>query len=172
MKQEALQHIEYWTRLPSPLGTLTLGASEAGLAGLWMEGQKNHPRDLPGAEAPELPLFAETARWLALYFSGQKPDFLPPLAPEGTPFQQAVWALLREIPYGQTVSYGELARRLALRNPSGRVSARAVGGAVGRNPVSILIPCHRVIGADGRLTGYDGGLDRKRQLLTLEGVVL
>ncbi len=160
----------FWTQLPSPLGLLTLAGHEAALTGLWMEGQKHAP-PAPAPEARrELAIFGETAAWLDLYFSGREPDFLPTLAPAGTAFQLAVWALLREIPRGRTVSYGALARLLAERRPGTGVSARAVGGAVGRNPISILIPCHRVICADGSLGGYDGGPDRKRLLLALEGV--
>ncbi len=161
-----------WTELPSPLGTLTLAGDGFALTGLWFSGQKHFPADLPEADRNALPVFAQAAQWLELYFSRREPDFLPPLAPRGTEFQRAVWALLREIPWGQTVSYGALARRLAETGPYARVSPRAVGSAVGRNPISILIPCHRVLGADGSLTGYAGGLQRKRQLLALEGAAL
>ena len=107
-------------------------------------------------------------RWLDLYFGGQKPDFLPPLHPEGTAFQKSVWDILLEIPYGKTISYGEIAGHIALKQGISRMSAQAVGGAVGRNPISIIIPCHRVVGADVSLTGYAGGLDRKIKLLELE----
>jgi methylated-DNA-[protein]-cysteine S-methyltransferase len=108
-------------------------------------------------------VFDETRRWLDLYFTGEKPDFTPQLAPKGTPFQQRVWEILLTIPYGKTVSYGDVARQI-----SPTMSAQAIGGAVGRNPIGIIIPCHRVIGADGSLTGYGGGLERKRWLLELE----
>ena len=111
---------------------------------------------------------AEAVRWLDAYFSGREPDFLPPLHPHGTAFQRAVWDILRSIPYGQTMTYGEIARRLAAQQGLSHMSAQAVGGAVGHNPVSILIPCHRVVGADGSLTGYAGGVDKKRFLLELE----
>ena len=107
-------------------------------------------------------------RWLDVYFSGRKPDFTPPTAPAGTAFQQSVWEILRTIPYGETTTYGAIARRIE-QNTGCRMSAQAVGGAVGRNPISILIPCHRVIGADGSLTGYAGGLDKKERLLQWEG---
>lgn len=163
-------NVFYRKQIPSPLGVLTLTGDGFSLTGLWVEGQKHFPASLPEALEGTLPVFGQTEQWLRLYFSGQEPDFLPPLAPRGTDFQRAVWAQLLEIPYGKTVSYGEIARRLAERGGPSRVSARAVGGAVGRNPISILIPCHRVIGADGSLTGYDGGLERKRQLLALEGI--
>ena len=166
MGREAIPRPKYWTILPSPLGMLTLASDGEALTGLWLEGQRYSPANPNPADRRELPVFLETERWLAVYFSGREPDFTPPLAPEGTAFQQAVWALLREIPYGKTRSYGDLARQLAVQR--GACSARAVGSAVGRNPISILIPCHRVVGADGSLTGYAGGLDRKRQLLQLE----
>ena len=112
---------------------------------------------------------AEAKRWLDIYFSGREPDFLPPLHPLGTPFRRAVWELLLQIPYGRTVTYGELARRLAAKQGLVHMSAQAVGGAVGHNPISILIPCHRVVGSGGSLTGYAGGIDKKVRLLELEG---
>lgn len=156
-------------RYASPLGELLLAGDARGLTGLWFEGQKHYARTLP-ADSCEgfLPVLAQTARWLDLYFSGAEPDFPVPLHPDGTPFQRAVWETLRTIPCGQTATYGQLAARLAAQRGGTRVSARAVGGAVGRNPISILIPCHRVLGADGSLTGYAGGLERKRRLLALE----
>ena len=151
---------------PSPLGEITLASDGRALTGLWFAGQKHDRAGLRGdAQTRDLPVFAETRRWLALYFAGREPDFCPPLAPRGTPFQRSVWDRLRRIPYGQTLSYGALAREL------GCPSARAVGSAVGRNPISLLIPCHRVLGADGSLTGYAGGLARKEALLRLEGVL-
>ena len=129
--------------------------------------------DLLPAESPFGPLspvLAETVRWLDRYFSGEEPDFLPLMALAGTAFQREVWSLLLEIPYGETRTYGQLASELAARRGIDRMSAQAVGGAVGRNPISILVPCHRVVGADGSLTGYAGGLDNKKKLLTLEKV--
>ena len=118
----------------------------------------------------DLPVFREVCRWLDVYFAGRDPGALPPLAPHGTAFQQAVWNILLGIPYGTTTTYGGIAARIAAAR-GGRMSAQAVGGAVGRNPISILIPCHRVIGTDGSLTGYAGGLDKKEYLLRLEGVL-
>ncbi len=158
-----------YTRYDSPLGTILLAADEEGLTGLWFEGQRGCPAPRQARPAGESPALDAARRWLDAYFGGREPDFAPPLHLTGTPFQLAVWALLREIPYGKTVSYGEMARRLAMRRGLTRTSARAVGGAVGRNPVSLIVPCHRVIGADGSLTGYAGGIDRKRALLALEG---
>lgn len=147
----------------SPLGGILLASDGEALTGLWFEGQKYYADGL-GAEHAEkpLPIFDACERWLELYFNGQVPDFTPALAPRGTAFQKRVWDSLRSIPYGQTLSYGEIAEKL------GWTSARAVGSAVGRNPISLIIPCHRVLGADGSLTGYAGGIDRKRRLLELE----
>ena len=158
----------------SPLGDILLAADEAGLTGLWFEGQKNYARTLsPESGERELPVFRQAKHWLEVYFAGKEPAFSVPLHPIGTAFQQRVWDFLRTIPYGNTATYGEIAERIAAENGIAHLSAQAVGGAVGRNPISILIPCHRVIGADGSLTGYAGGIERKRALLTLEreGVV-
>ena len=160
--------MEFACQLDSPLGPIVLTEEDGALRSLRFVGQRYFPDSLPPFVDPAArPVFEETADWLARYFSGHEPDFTPPLALQGTPFRLAVWELLREIPCGETRSYGELARILEAR--LGRpVSARAVGGAVGHNPISLLIPCHRVIGADGSLTGYAGGLSRKRSLLELE----
>ena len=153
----------YLTRYESPLGSILLAADGVGLTGLWFVGQKYFPSFSEGeALEEETPVLAEAIRWLNVYFSGASPDFLPPLHPQGSFFRQAVWNVLLTIPRGQTMTYGEIARRLNVR------SAQAVGGAVGHNPVSILIPCHRVVGSDGSLTGYAGGLARKEWLLHLE----
>lgn len=153
----------------SPLGDILLAADETGLTGLWFAGQKYFARTLPAAHtAQETPPLAQARHWLDVYFSGRQPDFTPPLHPADSPFRQAVWALLLQIPYGQTTTYGALARQLATQTGAARVSAQAVGGAVGHNAVSIIIPCHRVVGASGSLTGYAGGLDRKIKLLELE----
>ncbi len=153
----------YIQRYASPLGGITLASDGEALTGLWFDGQKHFARGLEeNREVKDLPVFREAGRWLDAYFAGKVPDFTPPLALRGTPFQEKVWAALLAIPHGQTATYGELAERLAS-------SARAVGGALGRNPVSLIVPCHRVLGAGGRLTGYAGGIDRKRALLALEG---
>lgn len=153
-------------RIHTPLGPLTALRDESGLIGLWFDGQKYHPGTLDVPEDPADPLFRQVEAGLRAYFDGQDlpPDL--PLQPKGTPFQRAVWQALLQIPPGESRSYGELAAQLG--KPG---SARAVGAAVGRNPVSILIPCHRVLGADGALTGYAGGLERKQALLALEGLV-
>ncbi len=155
-------------RWGSPLGGITLASDGAALTGLWFDGQRYFARGLDGAGVEKaLPLFAECVRWLETYFSGAEPDFTPPLRPRGTAFQTAVWEELLRIPYGGTVTYGALAGTIS-RRLGHAVSPRAVGAAVGRNPVSLIVPCHRVVGAGGALTGYAGGLERKRRLLELE----
>ena len=149
----------------SPLGGITLAGDGEALVGLWFDGQAHFGEGLsPDAEARPLSVLDEARRWLDGYFGGIAPDFTPRLAPRGTAFRQAVWKALREIPFGQIATYAGIAARLGLSS----ASARAVGGAVGHNPISLIIPCHRVLGANGSLTGYAGGLERKRQLLRLE----
>ena len=152
------------TRYVSPLGTIFLAADNGALAGLWLEGQKYFAATLDEAavERDDLPVFRQAAAWLDAYFAKQPLPDLPPLAPRGSDFRQVVWRLLLEIPYGQLAQI--------LRDRGISAAAQAVGGAVGHNPISILIPCHRVVGADGSLTGYAGGVEKKRFLLALEGV--
>ncbi len=158
-------------RYASPIGGLLLAADGQGLTGLWLDGEKYFAKGLPQAhEAEDTPALQAAVRWLDLYFDGRRPQFTPPLHPIGTPFQMQVWRILLEIPYGKTTTYGAIATRIAREEGIPRMSAQAVGGAVGRNPISIIVPCHRVLGADGSLTGYAGGMDRKRYLLALEGV--
>ncbi len=153
----------------SPLGGITGASDGSALTGLWFDGQKYFGAGLSGCAAEKaLPVFELTGRWLDLYFSGTEPDFTPPLLPRGTPFRKAVWDILLTIPYGSTMTYGEIAEILAERKGLPRMSARAVGGAVGHNPVSLIIPCHRVVGSGGSLTGYAGGTDKKAFLLDLE----
>lgn len=157
----------YKTMLPSPIGPLLLASDGQSLTGLWLEEQKYFAAGLnPKAqEMPALPVFRETELWLNDYFAGKRPPSLPPLAAVGSCFRQAVWRRLLEIPYGETRTYGDIAAELVS-------SPRAVGAAVGHNPISILIPCHRVLGADGSLTGYAGGVEKKRFLLALESTNL
>ena len=159
----------YTTHYSSPLGKIILVSNGTALTEL------DFAEDVSAASATrtqkDLPVFEEVSRWLDAYFAGRNPGALPPLAPHGTAFQQAVWKILRRIPYGTTTTYGRIAAHIAAAR-GGRMSAQAVGGAVGRNPISIIIPCHRVIGANGSLTGYAGGLDKKEALLRLEGVQL
>lgn len=159
----------YIHRYASPLGGITLTGDGEALTGLWFDGQKYHAGG-PEAGCAEaaLPVFELADRWLDLYFSGRAPDFTPPLSVKGTEFRRAVWAVLLSVPFGRTTTYGEIASRIARQRGVDRMSAQAVGGAVARNPVSLIIPCHRVIGADGGLTGYAGGLDKKARLLELE----
>lgn len=153
----------------SPLGDILLAADEVGLTGLWFEGQKNYARTLsPESGERELPVFRQAKHWLEVYFAGNEPAFSVPLHPIGTAFQQRVWDFLRTIPYGNTVTYGEIAKRLAAENGLAHLSAQAVGGAVGHNEISIIVPCHRVVGTNGSLTGYAGGISKKVKLLTLE----
>lgn len=165
-----MRYIKYYF---SPLGRLLL-ASESGteLSGLWFEGRRFADEVLAVPfEERGLPVFDETARWLDIYFSGHEPGFMPAISfHDATDFRIDVWRRLLEIPYGTTVSYNDIALSIASRKGAGKVSARAVGGAVGHNPISIIVPCHRVVGSDGSLTGYAGGLERKVSLLELEGV--
>lgn len=154
------------TEYASPVGKLTLVSDGEAIIGLWIAGQKYFaagiPTNLPVSD--DLPVFSKARAWLDRYFAGKRPAVCElPLAPQGSAFRQSVWRILCEIPYGQTVTYGEIAKSLGVR------SAQAVGGAVGHNPVSIIIPCHRVLGGDGSLTGYAGGVERKIWLLRHEG---
>lgn len=162
--------MDYICNIPSPVGLLTLSSDGQALTGLWLEGQKYFAATLGiAAENRPLPIFEEAQAWLEQYFSGKLPEGTLPLAPKGSPFRKAVWDILLAIPYGQVMTYGEIAARLNERAGAAHTSPRAVGGAVGHNPISILIPCHRVVGSGGSLTGYAGGIDKKIQLLKLEG---
>ena len=162
----------YTTDYMSSLGQILLAADEIGLVGVWLEGQKYFADFLKGKhlqiEKKETEILRDTVHWLDVYFSGKEPDFLPALHPVGSEFRQTVWRILLEIPYGQTVTYGEIARKISTDTGRKNMSAQAVGGAVGHNPISILIPCHRVVGSNGSLTGHAGGINKKIQLLTLE----
>ena len=160
----------YQTYYNSPLGEMLLAADDKGVTGLWFDGQKYFAQGFPeNPEIGESTLLGEAKRWLDLYFSGKEPDFDLPLHPAGTGFQKEVWKILLTIPYGKTMTYGEIAAQIAEKRGLARMSAQAVGGAVGHNPISIIIPCHRVVGSNGSLTGYAGGMDRKITLLKLEG---
>jgi len=157
----------YCITYPSPVGILTLACDGGGLAGLWIEEQKYHGDTIPEAmtEKNDIPVFDAAKRWLDSYFAGEKPAITElPLTPVGGAFRQGVWDVLCEIPYGEVITYGEIAKKIGCK------SAQAVGGAVGHNPVSIIIPCHRVVGTGGSLTGYAGGIGTKIKLLELEGV--
>lgn len=163
--------MQYISHYQSPLGNILLAADTVGLTGLWFEGQKYFALYLDKEhEAKEIPLFEKTKQWLDIYFSGKEPDFTLPLHFTGTDFQNEIWNILCTIPYGQTMTYGDIARQLAANRGIERMSAQAVGGAVGHNEISIIVPCHRVVGTNGSLTGYAGGIDKKVKLLTLENV--
>ena len=163
----------YTTIYQSPLGPLTLACQDDALIGLWMEGQKYFGEGLPAGPpiCSSSAVLSAAENWLDRYFSGEKPNPQElTLRPAGTPFRQVLWKLLCEIPYGETTTYGKLARNAAQQMHRPSMSGQAVGGAVGHNPISIIIPCHRVVAANGSLAGYAGGIERKLQLLTLEGV--
>ena len=155
--------MNYLYKTVSPVGELTLSSDGKNLTGLWLAGQKYFAA--PSGEYKELPVFELARKWLESYFFGSEPDIKIPLAPEGSDFRKAVWNRLLEIPYGKSTTYGDIAKKLG-------ASARAVGGAVGHNPISIIIPCLRVLGAGGKLTGYAGGLENKVKLLGIEGIIL
>lgn len=155
----------------SPIVELTLASDGENLTGLWMKDQKYFASTLgKDSERNFLPVFKETIKWLDIYFSGAEPDFTPPLSPKGSEFRKAVWDILLQIPYGSLITYGDIAKKLAKETGKESMSAQAVGGAVGHNPISIIIPCHRVVGSGGSLTGYAGGIETKLKLLTLENV--
>lgn len=157
----------------SPIGPIMMASDGKDLVGLWMEGQKYFCSTVKEEMIPrgDLPVFGAAKDWLDRYFAGEKPEISElSLAPAGSAFRQEVWKLLCDIPYGEVTTYGEIGRKLAVKLHRPTMSGQAVGGAVGHNPISIIIPCHRVIGADGSLTGYAGGLDKKIKLLQLEGV--
>ena len=161
--------MEYIHHYNSPLGGITEASDGERLIGLWFDGQK-YFADALGAEYEEkpLPIFELTDKWLDIYFSGREPDFTPPLSMKTSEFRKAVWEVMLTIPYGKTMTYGEIAETIAKQRGIARMSAQAVGGAVGHNSISLIIPCHRVVGTNGSLTGYAGGIDKKVKLLQLE----
>lgn len=159
----------YIQQYKSPLGSITMAADEKALTGLWFDGQKYFGETLPSeVEKKELPVFTQAKEWLDIYFQGEEPGFTPPLNLSGTPFRREIWNILLSIPYGQNMTYGQIADVIARQKGLSRMSAQAVGNAVGHNPVSLIVPCHRVVGGKGQLTGYAGGVDRKEKLLALE----
>lgn len=159
----------YICKYNSPLGVITLAGSSEALTGLWFDGQKYFGDNLPNEyKQDRLPVFDETVKWLDIYFSGRNPGFMPPLSFNASPFRKTVWEILLTIPYGKTMTYGEIADKIAAQKGIGSMSAQAVGGAVGHNPISIIVPCHRVVGTNGSLTGYAGGIERKIKLLEFE----
>lgn len=163
----------YSTTYSSPVGTITMASDGSNLVGLWNEEQKYHSATIAGAmtEKNNIPLFSAAKKWLDRYFAGERPATSElPLAPIGGEFRQSVWKLLCQIPYGEVVTYGSIAKKIAIEMNRTSMSSQAIGGAVGHNPISIIIPCHRVVGANGSLTGYAGGIDTKIKLLELESV--
>ncbi len=163
--------MQYTEIYHSPIGDILLAADDKGLTGLWFEGAKYFAETLSQSnEMKKLQVLEEAKSWLDVYFSGNEPDFVPELNLVGSPFRSAVWKLLLQIPYGSVVTYGAIASELAKQRGKKSVSAQAVGGAVGHNPISIIVPCHRVIGSKGSLTGYAGGVKKKLELLKLEKV--
>lgn len=163
--------MHYTHQYISPLGDITMASDGKSLSGLWFNGQKYFADTLPAENCEKkLPVFEKTASWLDAYFRGEMPDFLPPLHLDSSPFRLMVWKILQQIPYGKVVTYKDIARKIASRTGQKIMSAQAVGGAVGHNPVSIIVPCHRVVGTSGSLTGYAGGIDKKIALLTLEKI--
>lgn len=162
--------MHYFTTYTSPLGEILLTSDDEGLTPLAFDGQKYFPALTNAQESPAHPILISAQRWLDSYFAGENPDFTPPLHANGSDFQRAVWQLLLAISYGETTTYGAIAQEIARLQQRSRMSAQAVGGAVGHNPIGIIVPCHRVVGASGSLTGYAGGIDKKIALLKLEGV--
>ena len=162
--------MDYIHNYDSPLGGITLASNGDALTGLWFNGQK-YFADTIGDEIEEkkLPVFEQAVRWLDIYFSGKAPGFTPPLNMKTTEFRKAVWKIILTIPYGRTMTYGEIADRIAMQKGLEKMSAQAVGGAVGHNSISLIIPCHRVVGTNGSPTGYAGGIDKKVKLLEMEG---
>lgn len=170
--------MKYTYHYDSPLGGITMASDGESLSGLWFDGQKYFGAGLAADEEEQtesgeiLPVFEETKKWLDIYFDGKEPDFTPRLHLQGSPFRMEVWEILLKIPYGKTTTYKEIAERVAAQRGIPSMSAQAVGGAVGHNPISIIVPCHRILGTDGSLTGYAGGVEKKKSLLSLENVLL
>ena len=161
----------YTYHYDSPIGGITLASNGEELTGLWFDGQKYFGSTLDSKNEDSdvlCGIFHETAHWLDIYFAGNEPDFIPPIKLIGSEFRKEVWEILQEIPYGKTITYGDIASKIATKRNIERMSAQAVGGAIGHNPIGIIVPCHRVIGTDGNLTGYAGGIERKEALLKLE----
>lgn len=163
--------MQYISEYQSPMGRMTIASDETGISGLWFDGQKYDRAGLVHPEQKETEFIHSAKQWLDQYFSGKKPDFTPALHLSGTEFQILVWKKLLKIPYGTTVTYGELAEQVAEETGRESMSSQAVGGAVGHNHISIIVPCHRVVGAHGELTGYAGGIERKQKLLKLEEIL-
>ena len=165
--------MQYTATYQSPLGEILLAADEEGLTGLWFDHQKYYALRLaPEHAQKETPAIKQTQAWLDVYFAGKEPDFVPPIHMIGTPFQKDVWKILLQIPYGKTTTYGEIAQKIAVQRGLSHMSAHAVDGAVSHNEISLIIPCHRVVGTNGNLTGYAGGIHLKIRLLAHEGITM
>ena len=163
--------MDYKWHYDSPLGGITLASDGEALTGLWFDGQTYFADTMSDdSKKEELPIFVQTCHWLDSYFSGKEPDFTPRLKMNTTPFRKAVWEILLTIPFGKTMTYGDIAKLIAQKRGIAQMSAQAIGGAIGHNSIALIIPCHRVVGSKGNLTGYAGGLDKKVKLLRLEGV--
>ena len=163
--------MSYTSHYNSPLGVIMLACENDALTGVWFVGQKYFARSLPvSRQEEEQPVLVATKRWLDIYFSGHEPEFMPNILLRGSAFQMAVWNILQGIRYGTTMTYGQIAEQIARQRGLRRMSAQAVGGAVGHNPVGILVPCHRVVGSNGSLTGYAGGIEKKIFLLKTEQI--
>lgn len=162
----------FFCKYQSPLDEITIVSNGSAITGLWFAKQKHFDAELGENTAnSDLPIFAKAIRWLDMYFAGKNPGEIPPIQLDGTPFQLEVWRILQTIPYGERTTYGEIAKNIAKKRGIAKMSARAVGGAVGRNPISIFVPCHRVVGSNGKLTGYASGIEKKIKLLKLENIL-
>ena len=162
----------YTHNYQSPLGEIVIASDDTATTGLWLVGQRHFDIEVEGCITDkDLPIFDEVSRWLDIYFTGNNPGEIPAVRMNGTPFQLEVWQILQAVPYGKLITYREIAELIAKKRGITKMSARAVGNAVGRNPVSILVPCHRVVGSDGKMTGYAGGIERKVKLLKLENAL-
>lgn len=163
-----MNKMEYFYEYKSAIGDITITSNETGITGVRFKRQSEN-EELRDKKYKETTAIKETEKWLDIYFSGKNPEFIPPLNAVGTEFQKLVWKMLLEIPYGKTATYGEIARTIAEIKNVSRMSAQAIGGAVGKNPIAIIIPCHRVVGKNGNMTGYAYGIDKKIALLDIEG---
>ncbi len=165
--------MNYISKYKSPLGEITIASDGQVLTGAWFNNGKYFGETLNSTPIEkDLPIFHQTKKWFDIYFSGIEPSFMPAINLSGSEFRLAVWEILKTIPYGQTTTYGEISQIIAKQRGLSKMSAQAVGGAIGHNPISIIIPCHRVIASNGNLTGYAGGLERKIKLLKLENIIL
>lgn len=160
--------MEYVKRYESPIGGITMASDGEALIGLWFDGDRHYGDILESPIEKDLPVFDETIAWLNLYFEGTVPDFCPPIKMQGTPFQRMIWTIIQHIPYGETITYGDIAKAIEKYGNKKEMSAQAVGGAIGHNHIALIIPSHRVIGSKGNLKGYTSGIEKKKKLLLFE----